>query len=165
MPYVKKHTTLVLFFLVILSVSVLTVSIIHYQQSLTVLNDVIREKQELADSVSAELNKVNSEVNNLKRVLNLKEKREENLSGQYTTLKVEEEKVKEEKAYLEMDLSETRAELEDAEDHIDSLEDDLIDIREDYDDLNQTYYEILSDVEDICDDASSLNISECGDYI
>ena len=152
MPYVKKHTTLVLFFLVILSVSVLTVSIIHYQQSLTELNDVITEKQELADSLSVELNKVNSEVNNLNRILNLQEKREENLSGQYTTLKVEEEKVKEEKAYLEMDLGETRAELEEAEDQIDELQDDIIDIREDYDDLNQTYYEILNDVGDICDE-------------
>ena len=165
MPYVKKHTTLVLFFLVILSISVLTISIIHYQRSLTKLNDLITEKQELADTLSVEVNKLNSEVNNLNRILNLKEKREENLSGQYSTLRVEQEEIKEEKAYLELDLNETLSELEEAEEQIDELQDDLIELNEDFIDLNETYHEVLGDVEDICDEASALNISECGDYI
>ena len=89
MAYVRKTTTLLLVFLLILTIGSFSFSIIHYQQSLTRLHNDIDKKTTEITGLASDVNSLKKELANLNSILDIQILREENLSEQYVTLKLE----------------------------------------------------------------------------
>ncbi len=164
MVYLKKNTTLVLFFLLIISIAAFSGSAVYYQRSLTKLNDVIKEKDDQVKSMSSEIKSLQKNITSLGKILNIQLKREENLSEQFLTVRLEKEGLTSEKVELEELLNQTQSELYNAEIQIQVIEQELDQLEEDLSNATIQLEEVLDDIEDVCDAASSLNISDCEDY-
>jgi len=121
------------------------------------LNDDVRTKTGQINTMSDKITSLTYNLTNLNEILNIQIIREENLSEQYLGVKTEKEKV-------ESDLSETKQELVNARVEIDELVQDITNLNVKYFDLNRSFEIVLDDVEDICDDATALNLSDCDDY-
>ena len=93
MSYVHKNTTLVLFFLLLVSIIFLSSSVIIYQRSMTRLNDDVRIKNNDIRQIQTLVNELQLNSTSLENSLNLLKKREENLSEQFVGLKDEKEEL------------------------------------------------------------------------
>jgi chromosome segregation ATPase len=164
MSYVHKNTTLVLFFLLILSIVAFSGNIIYYQQSLTRLNDVITVKNTQIKGLSTQITSLRTNLSNLNEILNIQLKREENLSEQFINLKLEKEEITGEKQNLEEMVNLTQDELFEAKLEIELLELNITKLSQELNETKKDLENVLDDVEDICNAAVSLNISDCEDY-
>ena len=164
MSYIQKNTTLALLFLLLVTVSVMVGFVFYYQKSMTKLNDEIIGQDKELNSMSEEVFSLRANLTNLNELLNLQVVREENLSGQFSTLKDEKDNLSAEKKSLTKKLNETLDAFSESETKATELELDLSIVQSKYDALNETAEDFLDDLEDICDDASSLNITKCSQY-
>ena len=159
MSYMKRNTTLILFLLLLFSIGFFSTSIIFFQNTFTKVNDDLRDKKTEVLTLNKELESLNLNVSNLNRILEIQLRREENLSEQYVTLRVEKVSLEDINLALEQENAELLAELIEAETLVISLGDEL-------EDLNESYEIILDDIEDVCGetDVVALNLSDCEDY-
>ena len=168
MVYINKRTTLVLFLLLIMSIIFFGAAVVYYQQSLTKLNDDIRDKRVELDTLTTKINKISSNLSMLSETLDVQVQREENLSGQFINLKDEKDLVEDQKKELEIKFEDTKDELIEAKIDIENLEDDINELIVVNSYLNETLEDVLDDVGDVCDDIHdlypNLNITDCQDY-
>jgi chromosome segregation ATPase len=159
MSYIRRNTTLILFLLLIFSIGFFAASIIFFQGTFTKVNDELRDKKTEILNLNKELESLNLNVSNLNRILEIQLRREENLSDQYVTLRVEKVSLEDEVTEKEQELAIALGDLQEAEGIVRTLAAEL-------EDLNMSYAQILDDLEDVCgeSDVIALNLSDCEDY-
>jgi chromosome segregation ATPase len=165
MSYVKRNSTLILFFLVLVSIIFLGSSVVIYQKSLTGLNDDLRNQNNEIRSLNTYVTGLKLNLSNLKEIIDIQMMREENLSEQFIDLKSDKENLEDDFASTSISLNDTKKDLEKSKFTISSLVEVNRDLNSSYDDLDELYEKVLDDINDVCDEAVSLNISECSEYI
>ena len=161
MTYVKRRSTLVLFFLVLISVTFLSASIVMYQNSLTKLNDGLRDRKTQIMDLSKTVAKLDSNISKQTQIINLQIQREENLSAQFTNVKTEKEGLITDIDKLKEDLKDTEDELKTAIVDISMLKSELSDLNVSYNNLEDDLDDAVDDIKDIC---SEYNSTICEDY-
>jgi len=136
----------------------------YYENSFSSLNNKIMDKEEELIAIKEQRDSLELELNKISKLLDIQMRREENLSEQYTEIRTVKEKVTEEKQNLSLNLNETSALLDEANLLIDSLQHNLTIVLEELNETEAKYYNVLDDLEDVCDEAEELNISDCEDY-
>lgn len=164
MAYVKKTATLFLFFIVIVSIIFVSVAVVFFQRSLSSLNDNLRNRENDIRDLNLELSSLNTNVSNLNKILDIQLLREENLSVQYLTLKIDNEDLNVKNIKLENDLEETKDDLSDAISKVTNQKFEISALQLENTNLTDTNEIIFEDINDICEDALSLNISICSRY-
>jgi len=167
MSYVKKRTTLVLFFLLIITIVSLSVSIIYFQKSLTRLNDDLADKQDRVVSLNSQVYSLEQNMTEISQILSIQLKREENLSELYLSQQLEKTKLKDEYEEVYDELNDTAEELYLIRAQLIDLEIRYSNVSYLYDVLNNSYDNLLDDMQDVCEivEANSINASDCEDYI
>jgi chromosome segregation ATPase len=164
MTYLKKTTTFTLFLALAIALVVFILSAYYYQISLTKLNDLISSKDNQITVMTGQIIGLNSNMSDLREVLDLQIKREENLSGLFLDLQVQNDNVEKQRRSIETTFNQTQAALYAAQTKVEDLEDSLSQTTTKYISMNNTYSKMHRDILDICDKASELNISECRNY-
>ena len=148
-----------LVFLLVLCISVFTYSIVFYERSLTRLNQVSKDRQEMIDELSNYAYALNSNISTLSGQLS------QNLSGQFLDMKLKKESLDEENTGLKIDLNETKTDLIDSRLEINDLKRSLAILQTDYKNLNDAYDVVVDDAGDICSEIQDkVNVTRCDKY-
>ena len=149
----------------VLCISVFTYSIVFYERSLTRLNQVSKDRQEMIDELSNYAYALNSNISTLSGQLSLQLRREQNLSGQFLDMKLKKESLDEENTGLKIDLNETKTDLIDSRLEINDLKRSLAILQTDYKNLNDAYDVVVDDAGDICSEIQDkVNVTRCDKY-
>ena len=160
----KKTTTLVLFFLLLVTIVFFSAAVIVYQNSMTRLNDELRDRKQDIIIMQGQIDGLSMNFTGLKEAYGLQILREENLSSQFSNVKEAKESLEESKKQMQEEIDELTEDLILKETDINSLQGEVSRLNIAISGLNLTYAKVLDDVQDICEDAAALNISECRRY-
>lgn len=165
MGYINKGATLFLFLFLLVALLSFGGSTVYYQKSFSRLNSELSEKNDKISSLTYTLNSLSSNHSKLNELLNLKIQREIDLTGQYEDVQAEKESITTEKLSVEGELNFTKSSLKSALLNITILNDEIEDMNLSIIELQEDYEDLFNETVDICEEAASLNISECEDYI
>ncbi len=171
MGYIKKYTTLFLFFLLVIALVSFISGVVFYQKSFSRLNSDIQTRNKEIAHLNDVVTSLRQNYTRLDEILQLKIQKEEDLSLQYLDMKTVKEGLEEDKVELEgyiVDLSEslneTLTQLTKARLNISILQGEIEDLEIEIDILEEDLSQVLNDTKEICEDSEALNISECEDY-
>jgi chromosome segregation ATPase len=179
MGYINKSKTLLLLLLLFIVLIAFGAQTIFYQKSLQGVNHRVEQKETEISNLNKKLVFLISNITTLEKEYDLSTKREEDLTGQYSTMKDIKENITIQKIGVEKELNKTNVELDDARSEISYLEKDILKLESNIKSMNATMASLTVDIEDlqkdldkVTDDAKDIcseiegvkNVSTCRYY-